>query len=359
MLPLPIPKRGGSWEMLKPLINSFDPENFALLVAWIVSTLSPVGPYAILMTSGEKGSWKSTTCEIARMIVDPVESPRRTLPESERDLMVEAMAQWIVAYDNLSGITRKQSDMLCRLSTGGGSSQRRLHSNAEQVVLSAIRPQVLNGIVNLGTYPDLLSRGLAVALPVVPAGMAAAEGDVRNQFESVWPKLLGLVCDAASAALRNLPSVKISELPRMADFTRWVYAAAIGGTLPFTGDEFLAIYEDNRKLAFIDTLEAAPFARSIQKLMEQIPEFVGTAEELRLELNRRFGSEISRYPWSMSNEKIGNQINDMGSVIREAGIKLERFRESRHIDRNRPWKIRLRSAETRSDPTADQKVFSI
>lgn len=337
--PLPIPERGGSWDLLHPLVNSQDEDNFVLMVAWLVGALAPAGPYPILMISGEKGSGKSSTAENIRKILDPVESARRTLPESERDLMVEAMSTWVVAYDNLSGVTRKQSDMLCRLSTGGGSAQRKLHSNNEQIVLAACRPQVLNGIVDLGTYPDLLSRGLAVELPILRK--ASGERDIERQFHAAWPKLLGLVCDAASAALRCLPQVNIEKLPRMADFTRWVYAAALGNALPFDGSRFLLTYEENRKLAFVDTMEAAPFPRAVQRLMEAIPVFEGTAEDLRVELNRKFGTEVSRYGWATSTQKLSNELKDMASVIRESGIVVERFRQSRHLNPHRPKMIRL------------------
>ena len=165
-------------------------------------------------------------------------------------------------------------------------------------------------------------------LPIIPDGLAMAERDIERRFDEAWPKLLGLLCDAAVAALKHLPTVQIAKLPRMADFTRWVYAAAAGGALPFTGEEFLASYEENRKTAFIDTMEAAPFARVVQRLMQGIPVFEGTAEELRLALMEKFKDEIGRFGWANSNQKLGDQLKDMASVIRESGIDVERFRES-------------------------------
>jgi hypothetical protein len=349
MLPLPRPAKGGNWAMLERLVNSLDPENFVLMVAWLVGSLAPSGPYPILMVSGEKGSAKSTSCEVLRRIVDPVEAGRRSLPDDERSLLIEAMNTWIVAFDNLSGLSRKVSDWLCRISTGGGSSQRRLHSNDEQVILSAMRPMLLNGIVDLGTYPDLLSRGLAVELPKLPNIGRLPETEINRLFLRDWPALFGLLLDCAVDALKFLPHVNLPNLPRMGDFTRWVYAAALGGRLPFTGDEFLAVYEGNRTVAFNDTLEAAPFARSVQRLMELIPIFEGTAEELRMALNEKFADEIKRYRWSSSNQALGNEMKDMAEVIRGAGLEVERFRST---DEGRRRLIRIARVSDAGAPRA-------
>ena len=59
MLPLPVPARGGSIELLRPYVNVTD-DGFRLAVAWLTAALRPVGPYPILSLHGEQGSAKST-----------------------------------------------------------------------------------------------------------------------------------------------------------------------------------------------------------------------------------------------------------------------------------------------------------
>jgi hypothetical protein len=59
MLPLPVPERGGSIEVLKPFLNLSSRNDFVLVVAWLLATLRPGGPYPLLAISGEQGSAKT------------------------------------------------------------------------------------------------------------------------------------------------------------------------------------------------------------------------------------------------------------------------------------------------------------
>ena len=52
MRPLPKPERNGSIDDLKSFINVGSDDDFKLLVAWIVGSLSPEGPYPILIVNG-------------------------------------------------------------------------------------------------------------------------------------------------------------------------------------------------------------------------------------------------------------------------------------------------------------------
>ena len=56
MLPLPVPQGGGSIEELASFLNLPSPENFVLVVAWLLATLRAGGPYPALAISGEQGS---------------------------------------------------------------------------------------------------------------------------------------------------------------------------------------------------------------------------------------------------------------------------------------------------------------
>ena len=66
-----------------------------------------------------------------------------------RDLQIAAHNSWVVSLDNLSFIPLWLSDCLCRLSTGGGFSSREVYTDAEETVLDAKRPIIINGLVAL------------------------------------------------------------------------------------------------------------------------------------------------------------------------------------------------------------------
>src|SRR5262249_3576946 len=61
MLPLPVPERGGSIEVLRPFLNVSSNNDFVLLIAWLLAALRPSGPYPLLAMLGEQGSAK-TVC---------------------------------------------------------------------------------------------------------------------------------------------------------------------------------------------------------------------------------------------------------------------------------------------------------
>ena len=123
---LPQPSKDGSIGKLRSVVNVASDCDFVLLVGWLLQALLPQGPYPPMMVSGEQGSAKSTFAEILRAIIDPHEIALRTLPSNEQDLFLAAKNGHLLAFDNLSGISSKMSDALCRLATGGAFATRKL-----------------------------------------------------------------------------------------------------------------------------------------------------------------------------------------------------------------------------------------
>ena len=136
---LPTPQRGGRVDDLRAYLNVGSDDDFALVQAWLVAALRSAGPYPVLVLQGEQGSAKSWAARILRALIDPHEAPLRTAPRSERDLFVTARNSHVLALDNLSTMPVWLSDALCRLSTGGGFSTRRLYTDTSELVVSATR----------------------------------------------------------------------------------------------------------------------------------------------------------------------------------------------------------------------------
>ena len=135
-LPLPMPGRDGSIDLLRPFVNLTD-SGFVLLIGWMAAALRPAGPYPVLVIHGEQGSAKSTLVKVIRQLIDPQTSPLLAEPRSTRDLMVTAVNGWLLAYDNVSTLGSWLSDSLCRLASGGGFAARALFSNDERNVIHA------------------------------------------------------------------------------------------------------------------------------------------------------------------------------------------------------------------------------
>jgi hypothetical protein len=243
LAPMPPPEQGGNLADLKPFINCRY-EDWPLVVAWIIGAFSS-GPYPIMIFQGEQGTAKSTTARALKNLVDPGHSPLQTAPRDIRDFMISASNSWCLSFDNLSNLPPWLSDAHCRISTGGGISNRELYTNSDETILDAMRPQILNGIDSLVSRADLASRAILLELPQIENGRRRPEKDLWKAFDAAQPGILRAVFNALSAALANVHGVKLSELPRMADFAIWVVAAEMA--LPWKPGTFLAAYTRNRR----------------------------------------------------------------------------------------------------------------
>jgi hypothetical protein len=87
----------------------------------------------------------------------------------------------MLAFDNLSHMPPWISDALCRLASGGSFAVRRLSTDEDEVLLSAARPVVLNGIEEVITRPDLADRAIFLTLgPITEQHRAAGKGSLAG-----------------------------------------------------------------------------------------------------------------------------------------------------------------------------------
>src|SRR5690606_12114410 len=104
----------------------------------------------------EQGAGKSTAARLIRRLVDPHIAELRAEPRTIDDVMVAAARSRVIALDNLSGIPPWLSDALCRLSTGGALTKRELYTDADEIILEAVRPVIVTSITDVITRGDLL-----------------------------------------------------------------------------------------------------------------------------------------------------------------------------------------------------------
>ena len=279
MQTLPISERGGTIEELRPFLNVDCDDDFRLAVAWALGALRPSGPYPILILTGEQGSSKTTFARVLRSLVDPSRPLTRGLPRSERDLMVAAENNWVLCFDNLSGMGGWLPDAFCRLATGAGFGVRKLYTDKEETLFDASRPIVLNSIGDLVPQLDFVDRVILLRLTQIPEEARRLEADIWADFEKVLPRILGVLFDIMATALARLPTIKPTRLPRMADFALWGMATAEG--LGWHAGTFLKVYEQNRAAAVADAVEGNVLAHAVTALARDQGKWVGTATELQ------------------------------------------------------------------------------
>ncbi len=328
MLALPYPTRGGSIEELFRFANIEAGRDRILVIGAMLQCFRPNGPYPIVVIHGGQGSAKSTTAKILKSIVDPNTAPLRSAPKDERDIMIAASNGWILAYDNLSHLPPWLSDILCRLATGGGFGTRELYTDSDEVLFNAQRPVIMNGIEEIAVRADFLDRAIIIYLPEIPEGKRRDEKRFWQDFRDAAPGILGALLDAVCCAFRGEDAVELAEMPRMADFVRWVTAAE--SALGWEPGTFLRAYKANIEDANQLALEASPVAAEIFKFAERTTgEWKGSAKDLLEVLSAAASLETTKQrSWPKSANWLSNVLRRLQPNLEKEGVKVEFGRDN-------------------------------
>jgi hypothetical protein len=317
---LPLPRRGGSIDLLKGFVNLGD-DDYLLLVTWLTAAYRPAGPYPILALLGEQGSAKTTLSRLARRFVDPHVSLLRSEPKEPRDLMIAATNSWVVAIDNVSRMLGWLSDAFSRLATGGGYATRALCTDSEEVFFDAQRPVILNGIEDFIGRGDLVDRCLFLRPPAIPDGSRKTEAKFWAEFDAQYPLILGALLEAVSGGLRRLPDVKLQALPRMADFAEWGEAVAMA--LGWKPGKFLEVYAGNRQSAGEMILEDSPVAQAVRDLALKCPGWSDTPSKLLEELSALVGEKVRQSKrWPRTVKGLSGALRRLAPTLRTIGVHV-------------------------------------
>jgi hypothetical protein len=342
-LALPLPFRDGSVELLRPYVNLTEAD-FRLMITWITAVLRPVGPYPILVLNGLQASGKTTLVRILRFLTDPQVCPAVALPSSACDLLATAVNGWLLAYDNVSDISPWLSDMFCQLVFGGGFAGRALFTNDERRLIYAQRPVLLSGIDDFACRGDLRDRCVFLHPPSISDQRRRGEAEFWRAFHADYPLILGGVLDLIAGGLRELPSVRLSALPRMADYAIWGEAVARGaGMVP---GSFLSIYNANRRNATETILEQTVLGRVMLQFAGVKPTWSGTPATLYVAVSKAVGKATAASArWPGSPREMSIELRRLAPQLALQGLVVE-------FGRNGAERcISLRSAEMLSEET--------
>ena len=351
LLSLPVPAKGGNLNELRRLLN-VDDDGWRLIVGWMLAALRPIGPYPVLILSGEQGTAKSTTCRVLRALIDQNKAPLRSPPRNERDLLIAASNGWAVCLENLTDVPGWLSDALCRLATGGGFSTRELFSDGDEIIFDAQRPAMLNGIGDFINRSDLLDRALMVTLQPIPESKRRPESEFWQDFDSIKNRVLGCLLDALSGAVRNHQTVHLNDLPRMADFAIWMNASET--SLGWKPGEFNRAYKSNRQSADEQAIEGSIFGQAIRRLAED-DDFEGNASQLLNRLNERTPEPDRKigHDWPKNARQLSSQLRRIAPNLRRLGVSIDFDGPRRQLAIRKLSQNTVRTVQTVFDPQKD------
>ncbi|MBX3350118.1 MAG: hypothetical protein KF747_15440 [Nitrospira sp.] len=348
MLPLPIPASvsSGDVQELRTFLNLDPqrPEDWYLVLAYLLACFRPMGPYPILTFLGEQGTAKSSNARFLRDCIDPNIAPLRREPRDARDLMISAANGWLIVLDNLSRISDDLSDNLCRLATGGGFSTRVLYTDDEEKIFDATRPVALTSIIEVANRSDLLERIIPIQLPSIDPAQRKDEASLKARFRTAHPRILGALLTAVAAGLKSFGSIQLAELPRMADFAKW--GVAIESSQGWEKGTFLKAYLNSTASTYALALDASPLVPPLRALLSKTPKWIGTATDLlaRLEAKADVRVQMQR-SWPKSGKSLSDALRRIAPNLRAAGIIVQ---WDRSADKKRARLITLEVSEMRS-----------
>lgn len=278
----------------------------------------------ICVLHGEKGSAKTSTMKLIRNIVDPSSVPTTSLPRTVDDLAVTLSNQYLICFDNIDRISNDISDLLCTAVTGGGYAKRKLYTDSEQQVMYFKKGIVLNGINVVATRPDLLDRCILLELERIPSSERIGENELNKRIEADMPKILGAIFTTISKAMNKYESIKLKDLGRLTDFTRWGYAIAeVSG---IGGDVFLKAYLNNQNDSNYEAIQSNPVGEAIIKFMESNRKWDGTSTDLLKELINVAEKEninVSSSGWPKAANSLSRRLNEIKSNLKDIGIDIQ------------------------------------
>ena len=186
----------------------------------------------------------------------------------------------------------------------------------------AERPIILSGIDEFVRKGDLADRGVFLHLPPMMPSKRREFCEYWASFLELQPRILGGLLDAVVRGRRELPSVQLAELPRMADFAR--FGEAVGRGLGWPPETFLAAYLSNRKQAALSTLEDSILANMLLKqvslnfgLLEWCEPASEMLKRLTLRLDRRIASSPS---WPKTPKALSDELRRLAPTLAENGL---------------------------------------
>lgn len=317
-------KDANCFEEIFNFVN-IDPKDQILFAITLVSYFIPDIAHPILMFSGKPGVAKTTSHTIVKNLVDPTVVMGQNLPKDDKSLLVQWRSQYALFYDNITTLTSSVSDIICRGVTGEGATARKLYTDNDEVYYNLRRCFLINGVNQPGTKPDLMQRTVQVDLETISKEKRKTESEIFSLFNGVKPKLLGSIFNIISRAMKIQKSIKLTEIPRLADFAIW--GEAISRSIGFKDNKFLEELFERQEKQEKDTAQFCSVFVALSAILNNIEEknnkrITGTAteifEKIKLVSNYSDLKQLPRTPGSL-----GKKINNMKEIYEKNNIRVD------------------------------------
>lgn len=326
---LPTPTLPGSLSSitdLKEFVNLSGPEDFHLVVAWLMGCFMG-SEVPILVMNGQHNSGKSTNTNIIRSVVDPVEGfDLMTKPTTERDLISDVACHFVMAYDNITRIEEWMSNILCCLSTGGSFGGRRLYTDFASTRFQATRPVILNGIPEFVKLDDLKRRMFHIHVPPMLSGQRAKEM-IYEGFAEAHSHILGCLLDGVVKAFQERtkegPTLK-KALP-LRDPIVWANSAS--ETLGLGKDAIINTICEGHVGNLSESFDNNFVGQAVMAFMKDKNEWTGKSRDLLKELFLHAPVNAGKDNWPQHPNGLTFNLERSAESLRHQGLFYDRVRK--------------------------------
>jgi hypothetical protein len=286
---LPEPVRGGNIQDLRQFLNVQNDEAFVLCVGALMGAYNPFGNYVATFFCGPSGSAKTTAMRVTRRLIDPHEIDERPLGDV-RDFLHGLTNTHVLAFENVSGISDRQSDEICRLCTGTGIAEREHFKQGAEWQTRAHCPVMVNGIPGrLAEKDDLIARSVTISFQHLGRNFKSDDA-FWNHFNEARPELLGCVFDGLVGALRMRRDFQddndaiAKELLGYGDWPRFVdtvvFVEAACRAMGFPPGAYIEAFRNNQGSAIRWLADHHPICVGIKEMIAVRGRFRGSPEQL-------------------------------------------------------------------------------
>lgn len=331
-IPIPVFENKNDYLKLGNYLNFGKVEDLNMIVAFLLASFRPSMPKPLINFTGEAGTGKSMNTRLIRKFIDPAKQKDLLKKEiNMNEIPLAAQGQYLMAFDNLSGISKEGSDLLCIVSTGGVMTTRKLYTNSDEIIVDLKKTVILNGIDEISKRQDLVSRTIFVETPRLKPAEKKTEADIWKEFNKDYPYILGSLINAVSAGLKNKGN-DTSSYSRMIDFGRFI--ADCSDALDWETGYWQAIYSDNQVSGIEQSINSDPFALALLEMMESLAadrlyEWKGTSSELLQKLADALPAEDTIYnrAWPKYNQVKG-RLRRIAPLLANKGIEWSEARSN-------------------------------
>ena len=316
-----IPSQEGDIDLIFNFVNISEPNKRLLFKVYIVHLFIPDIPHVVCGFDGPQGVSKTTATAIATGMVDPSYLPVLSFPKDKNEAVQQLSHHWFCGFDNISYLPDWLSDLFCRATSGEGYSKRELYSDDEDIIYSYRRCICLNGINKVAGKPDLLDRSMLFSLAPILPGARKSEQELWNSFMEVNSSILGAIFNVLVKAIQIKPTIKLSTLPRMADFCIW--GCAISEAMGYTKEDFLNAYNAAIGNLSREALSNDDVGEALLLFMEDKIEWTGRSSGLLTELEELAERLKIRIQLPKNGQTLSRRLTVLKASLQAEGIVFE------------------------------------